>query len=110
LPNENGYLIDDSDNIQYSITESQRKLALRTSLMFSLSIVPGLHKLLLGKWSDAIFTSGIIALGYYTGRNRLKENSTLHGSINLSITALIYLSDIYWSINKITISRRSTHK
>lgn len=110
LRNENGYLIDDSDNMQYSITESSKRSAPLTGFMYFSSIIPGLHKLLLGKWSDSIFTSGIIIYGYYKGTKRIKENSNLHGGITLSITTIIYLSDIYWSIDKITNYRRTKKK
>lgn len=108
--NSDGFLIDDSDSIKYLITKKQKESAFLNGIIYSLSIVPGLHKLLLGKWSDAVFTSGIIVLGFYTGKKRLKENSALHGSFTLSITTLIYLSDVHWSVDKIINSQRYASK
>jgi putative component of membrane protein insertase Oxa1/YidC/SpoIIIJ protein YidD len=98
---KNNYLIDDSGLAYNKIHLSFQNSKIYTLSLYSLAVIPGVHKALSGKWSDAVFTIGLITFGMIKSIDRFNSDQYIHGGITLSLTLLLYASDIYWSAGKI---------
>jgi len=100
-PEVNGMLIDDSHrgNVNHYDYDNILNHQFKPAHIYS-SFIPGLSKLLAGKWSDALFTTTIVTIGFLNGRKRVEDGHYIRGGISLSVATLVHASDIFWSLRR----------
>ena len=97
---KHGSLIDDSELVKLNYRSLNSSSKLHKPVLFSSSLIPGLNKLWVGKWSDAVFTASIVTFGIFRGRQKLEAGKNIRAGIVISMASIVYISDVYWSLTQ----------
>jgi putative component of membrane protein insertase Oxa1/YidC/SpoIIIJ protein YidD len=95
-----GYLVDDSVQNNVPVGNNLLTAKLPKPILTATSFIPGLNKFWAGKWSDALFTTTIVTIGFLSGKKRMDDGHYIRGGISLSVATLVHASDIYWSLRR----------